>query len=51
MPKCPHCEKDAVNLAGRKETVDNVSVLVLFCPHCHKVLGAVNAAQAEEYHF
>jgi hypothetical protein len=51
MPKCPYCEKNIVNFAGRKETVDNIRILVLFCPHCYKVLGAVNAEQEGEYHF
>ena len=51
MEKCPHCDEHISAPGGTTHTVHEIKVLVLFCPHCYKVLGAVNAERADEYHF
>ncbi len=38
--KCPHCNSGAIS--GSRRTVAGVSVIIISCGSCHKVLGAVN---------
>ena len=43
MKKCPYCETTIVTPYGSREVVNGIKIIVLYCPNCHKILGAVNA--------
>ena len=51
MEKCPHCNEHISAPSGTTHTVHGIKVLVLYCPSCNKVLGAVNAEPRETYTF
>jgi glutaredoxin len=44
-PVCPHCEKDLRRIEYRRQKLSfgfmsgATWVIILTCPHCHKVLG------------
>ena len=40
--KCPQCSSPVLCPTGREVCVNGVDVLMLACPDCHNVLGAVN---------
>jgi len=51
MEKCPHCDEHISALGGTTHTVHGIKVLVLYCPRCNKILGAVNGESPEPYTF
>lgn len=51
MEKCPHCDERISAPSGTIHTVLGIKVLVLYCPRCSKILGAVNAEPSEAYTF
>ena len=40
--KCPHCSSSVSCPTGQQACVNGTDILMLLCPNCHNILGAVN---------
>jgi len=40
--KCPHCGKTMASPYGRSVNVNGADIIILTCPICQAILGAVN---------
>ena len=43
--KCPHCGERVSWPRGKLDYVEGVPVIILYCPDCQAILGAVNAPE------